>query len=140
MKIIFVCTGNTCRSPMAESIAQSKLPNHTIVSRGIYAIDGQPISDHTKEILLERQLNMPYQAQSFTASDLEADLILTMGSSHKHTIKQLYDNPEHVFTLNEYVGQVGEVSDPFGGSKSAYLEIYNELNLLIDSLKNKILK
>ena len=40
MRIVFVCTGNTCRSPLAESIAKAKFPNHTIVSRGIYAMDG----------------------------------------------------------------------------------------------------
>ncbi|PHK49104.1 low molecular weight protein arginine phosphatase [Staphylococcus edaphicus] len=140
MKIIFVCTGNTCRSPLAESIAQAKLPDHTIESRGIYAMDGQPISEHVNDILQAHYLEVPTHAQSFSEEDLNADLILTMGSSHKEVIKQRYNNVVQVYTIKEYVGESGEVSDPFGGNKSDYMKIYNELNLLIDSLKNKILK
>jgi len=140
MRIIFVCTGNTCRSPMAESIAQTKLPEHVFASRGLYALNGQPISTHSKSILIENQLPVPYSATTFTELDLEADLILTMGQSHKMAIQQQYDYPSNVYTLNEYVEQIGEVSDPYGGSKADYLKIFNELNLLIDSLKNKILK
>lgn len=140
MRIIFVCTGNTCRSPMAESIAQSKLPEHDVASRGIYAMDGQAISVHSKSILIENKLPVPRSTTSFTELDLEADLILTMGQSHKMAIQQQYGSPSNVFTLNEYVEQSGEVTDPYGGSKTDYLKIFNELNILIDSLKNKILK
>ena len=44
MKIIFVCTGNTCRSPIAESIATALLPNDSIQSRGLFAMNGQSIT------------------------------------------------------------------------------------------------
>lgn len=138
MKIVFVCTGNTCRSPLAESIAKAKLPNHTIVSKGIYAMDGQPISKYSLNIIEEEGLPVPEHAMSFTHQDLSADLILTMGQSHKLAIQQMGHDTAHVFTLNEYVGLHGEVSDPFGGGKGDYIKIYNELNIMIDSLKNKI--
>lgn len=138
MKIVFVCTGNTCRSPLAESIAKAKLSNHTIVSRGIYAMDGQPISKHSLNIIEEEGLPIPEHAMSFTHKDLSADLILTMSWSHKLAIQQMGHNTAHVYTLNEYAGLRGEVSDPFGGNKEDYIKIYNELNVLIDSLKNKI--
>lgn len=138
MRIVFVCTGNTCRSPLAESIAKAKLPNHTIVSRGIYAMDGQPISKYSLNIIEEEGLPVPEHAMSFTHKDLSADLILTMSQSHKLAIQQMGNDIAHVFTLNEYVGLHGEVSDPFGGGKGDYIKIYNELNIMIDSLKNKI--
>jgi len=63
---------------------------------------------------------------------------LTMSQSHKLAIQQMGHDTAHVFTLNEYVGLHGEVSDPFGGGKGDYIKIYNELNIMIDSLKNKI--
>ena len=44
MRITFVCTGNTCRSPIAESIAKKMLVDDTINSRGLFAIDGQSVS------------------------------------------------------------------------------------------------
>ena len=138
MRIVFVCTGTTCRSPLAESIAKAKLPNHTIVSRGIYAMDGQPISKYSLNIIEEEGLPVPEHAMSFTHKDLSADLILTMSQSHKLAIQQMGHDTAHVFTLNEYVGLHGEVSDPFGGGKGDYIKIYNELNIMIDSLKNKI--
>ncbi len=55
-------------------------------------------------------------------------------------IQQMGHNTAHVYTLNEYAGLRGEVSDPFGGNKEDYIKIYNELNVLIDSLKIKYKK
>ncbi|MEB7039999.1 low molecular weight protein arginine phosphatase [Staphylococcus gallinarum] len=140
MKVIFVCTGNTCRSPLAEGIAKQKIPNIEFASRGIYAMDGHPISNNSHQIGLTESLAMPSHSTKFVASDLSADLILTMSNSHKLALCQMYNNTENVFTINEYVGATGEVSDPFGGTIEDYREIFNELNCLIDRLKNKILK
>ncbi|MCG7340003.1 low molecular weight protein arginine phosphatase [Staphylococcus sp. ACRSN] len=140
MKIIFVCTGNTCRSPLAEGIAKYKIPNIHFESRGIFATDGQPISKYSQQIAKEEQLTLPNYSQLFTEQDVTADLILTMSTSHKRALQQMYNNTENVFTINEYVDDYGDVSDPFGGSIVDYREIYNELNSLIDRLKNKILK
>lgn len=63
-----------------------------------------------------------------------------MSQSHKETIQQVYGETEKIFTINEYVQREGEITDPYGGSLYDYNKIYNELNLLIDTLKNKILK
>ncbi|PTE42927.1 low molecular weight phosphatase family protein [Staphylococcus equorum] len=140
MRIIFVCTGNTCRSPMAESIAKAKMPEYIIESRGVLAQDGQLTSQNTLNIINEHHLPSPSNAKRFTAEDLNADLILTMSQSHKETIQQVYGETEKIFTINEYVQREGEITDPYGGSLYDYNKIYNELNLLIDTLKNKILK
>ena len=56
MKIIFVCTGNTCRSPIAESIATALLPNDSIQSRGLFAMNGQSITPEALEVILENNL------------------------------------------------------------------------------------
>ncbi|MDW5471067.1 low molecular weight protein arginine phosphatase [Staphylococcus equorum] len=140
MRIIFVCTGNTCRSPMAESIAKAKMPEYIIESRGVFAQNGQPTSQNTLSIINEHHLPSPSNAKRFTAEDLKADLILTMSQSHKETIQQVYGETEKIFTITEYVQREGEITDPYGGSLYDYNKIYNELNLLIDTLKNKILK
>ena len=140
MKIIFVCTGNTCRSPMAESIAKAKMPEYIIESRGVFAQEGQPTSQNALSIINEHHLPLPNNAKCFTVEDLNADLILTMSQSHKETIQQIYGEAGKVYTITEYVQQEGEITDPYGGTLYDYNKIYNELNLLIDTLKNKILK
>src|SRR5699024_399242 len=140
MKIIFVCTGNTCRSPMAESIAKAKIPNYDFESRGIFALDGQRTSQNSLSIIQAHHFTMPGPATRFTEDDLAADLILTMSESHKQTIKEMYGDPGHIYTVNEYVERSGEITDPFGGTLDDYNKIYNELNFMVDTLKNKILK
>lgn len=143
MNIYFICTGNTCRSPMAEAILRSKEIEGIVVrSAGIHALDGLPISLHA-ETLIKRS-DMPYTAVSsaLTAEGLKwADLVLTMTSSHKAAVLHAFPNAtEKTYTLKEYVlpGQGGDVQDPYGGSLAMYEQTFDELSTLIEQLKTKL--
>ncbi|UDI77819.1 low molecular weight protein arginine phosphatase [Staphylococcus taiwanensis] len=135
MKITFVCTGNTCRSPIAESIARQLLPNDDINSRGLFATNGQAITPESLEVILENNLPEPTSAQQFNEEDLHSDLILTMTDNHKLQIQQQYGNHAHIYQLGEYVGIEGDIDDPFGGSIDTYRQTFNQLYYLIEKMK-----
>ena len=126
MKIIFVCSGNTCRSPLAESIAKSLLPHDSIASRGLFAVEGQAISKESLELI-----------HKYDLPDLDADIILTMTQAHKDLIFSMYGRQSNVFTLNEYVGDTQEIDDPFGGSFDVYEQTYTKIYDLVDKIKFK---
>ncbi|MBI5973814.1 low molecular weight protein arginine phosphatase [Staphylococcus caledonicus] len=134
MKITFVCTGNTCRSPIAESIAKRLLKNDEVNSRGLFASNGQAITPEALEVILENDLPEPSTAQQFSEEDLQSDLILTMTENHKQQLKSLYGNQAHIYQLSEYVGETMDIDDPFGGSIDTYRETFNQLYYLIDKL------
>ncbi|MCU5746580.1 low molecular weight protein arginine phosphatase [Staphylococcus sp. SQ8-PEA] len=135
MRIIFVCTGNTCRSPMAESLGSYYLPEHRIESRGLFAMEGDPISHHSKSLLEQMGLPIPTFAQPLQQSDLEADYIFTMTAAHKQLILNNYSGKANVYTLNEFVNINGEIADPIGGDSQIYLETFNQLKQAIVKLK-----
>lgn len=142
-RILFVCTGNTCRSPMAEAILKNKNRDGIEVrSAGIYAAPGSEASAHTQRVLDDN--NIPHQHQS---SQLNkelvdwADKILTMTASHKAAIlQQFHGNSGKVFTLKEFTGEAYnmDVVDPFGGNLAIYQETYRELEKLIDKVLKKL--
>lgn len=111
-RILFVCTGNTCRSPMAESMMRHLMKERGIEaevrSAGVSAWNGTPMSEHAQQVLQHRKMDNPdFSSQLLSDSLVEwADLVLTLTSGHKRHVLQLFpDVSEKTFTLNEYANQ-----------------------------------
>lgn len=142
MKIIFICTGNTCRSPMATAILMSKqLPNVEVRSAGVYAHPGSAMSSQAQQVLNQKNIKHNHSSALFNEEDAQwADLILTMTSAHKELVLQLVDQVEHkTFTLNEYVGLGScDIQDPYGGNVAVYERTYEQLEEAIARLESKI--
>ncbi len=104
MRILFVCTGNTCRSPMAKAIFKNKT-DHEVQSAGVYAGFGQPASDMSLNVLREDGIELKHESQPVTDDLLEwADLILTMTKEHKRALDMQFPHySEKSATLGEYV-------------------------------------
>ncbi|MGE7622092.1 low molecular weight protein arginine phosphatase [Viridibacillus sp. NPDC096237] len=143
MNIYFICTGNTCRSPMAEAILNAKkLDGLEVRSAGIFAMPGGEISENAKVVLSEANIFTEHVSKQIEAADLQwANLILTMTSAHKEMILQAFPAiSDKTFTLKEYIVPYGsyDVSDPFGGDVYLYRQTFQELNKLIDALETKL--
>ena len=146
MKVIFVCTGNTCRSPMAEYLLRDMLQGEELEfvevhSAGVAARGGQPATGHVREILKAEGIDEITNHRSRGIMDLDIsaeDLILTMTPGHKEQLKRYFPSPYNIYTLHEYLGEEGQVSDPYGGDEELYRETFRQLQELIESLVQEI--
>ena len=134
-KLIFVCTGNTCRSPMAEVIYKNleTVSEMKVISRGLVVLFSEPINPKAEIILNKHDLESDHHAaKGLKASDFNQNtLILTMALHHKQKIIDYYPDFENVFTIKEFAGEVGDVVDPYGGTLVDYEECYIELARLV---------
>ncbi|MGP4072324.1 low molecular weight protein arginine phosphatase [Piscibacillus sp. B03] len=143
-RVLFVCTGNTCRSPMAEAILKHKRPNLEVQSAGIFAGLGQEANPKAVEALSEKGIECSHRSQPLTDDLLDwADVILTMTATHKLNIEMDYPKyRKKVFTLKEFTRREDEdlnpdIADPIGLSNETYKQTLEEIEKYIDRIQDK---
>lgn len=126
MKILFVCSANACRSPMAEGFARKLLDDNgisgvTVDSAGLDAFEGTPPTEETIEVMKSRGVDITsHRSKPFNPDLGKNDMIFTMTKSQKERI--LAEHPTlagRVFILDEYARNKPEdIPDPFKGQVS----------------------
>jgi protein-tyrosine-phosphatase len=147
MKILFVCTGNTCRSPLAAAFArrvahERGLDDLLLESAGTSAWDGQPASDGALLVGLERQLDLnEHRSRTITPALVDAqDLILTMGPHHRDQVEAMGGTGK-TFLLSTYASHGADdkpISDPFGGDLETYRTTADELEAAIRKVIDRV--
>src|SRR6202453_83841 len=128
--VLFICTGNICRSPMAEGIFRHIMKGRRdiqVMSAGIGAMDGQAPSPYAVQAVRELGIDISRQRSRQLTPELvqEADFIFGMTHSHVDTIFLLYPQAaEKTFLLREFDDTLDifekDISDPIGGSYDVY--------------------
>src|SRR5437764_10389160 len=142
--ILFVCTGNVCRSPMAEGIFRRAVRGRgdfRVISAGLGAVDGHPPSPNSVQAVAELGIAISGQRSRMLTPELvqQADYIFGMTHSHIDTVMLLYPQAaEKTFLLREFDDTLDffekDISDPIGGSYDVYLDCRDQIEQGIASM------
>jgi len=147
LRILLVCSGNTCRSPMAETLLKAKIDKSDmadkikVLSAGLHAAGGLSASIGAVTAMRRRGLDLAFHHSRQLVPDIvqAADLVLTMTVSHKCMLQAaMPELATKVYTLAEYADAENDIADPFGGNDEVYEYCASELDHLLDKAWQKI--
>jgi protein-tyrosine-phosphatase len=146
-KILVVCTGNACRSPMAEGFLKKHLKpedNFVVLSAGISAIDGIMPTDAAIKVMLEKNIDISfYRTKPFSKAFANiADIVLVMSNMHKDFILNIMpDIKDKVFLYNEFAG-IGngkkDIDDPIGQPLETYRSVRDQIKQATEAIVGKL--
>ena len=142
MQIICVCTGNTCRSPMAAALLNDALKRRGLAlnvrSAGLVAQEGAPASEQAVRVMAERGLDLSrHRAHTVDENDVRDALLICMTRNHAIALNTRFPGVRTVL-LTELAGAAGDIPDPYGGDHTVYAACAEALASLAERIAARL--